>query len=113
MRHDRPWSKIEGDRRRAPALAALLALRGLLLVDALAGRFEADQHGVELRRIAVELLHRLHAFVGHFLLHVAIVELRDTALRVRESLETDLRNLVFRFGRLAVRRQRPPTLREL
>src|SRR5476649_1347195 len=86
---------------------------GLLLVDTLASRFEANEHGVELRRIAIELLHRLHPFVGHFLRHVAIVELRNAALRIRERLEADLRNFIFGFGRLTIRRQLSPALREI
>src|SRR5476649_1849514 len=90
-----------------------LALRGLLLVDTLASRFEANEHGVKLRRIAIELLHRLHPFVGHFLRHVAVVELRNAALRIRERLEADLRNFIFGFGRLTIRRQLSPALREI
>ncbi|CAM2160202.1 hypothetical protein PT2222_70185 [Paraburkholderia tropica] len=92
---------------------ARAAAIGLLLVDTLARVFELREDRIDLRRIGHELLHALHAFVGHFLGHVAIVELRDAALRVRENLEADLRDRVFRFRRLAVGRQRAQTLREL
>ena len=93
-----------------------MAARGrhrLLLVDPLARLLQLRKDVVELRGIGDKLLHPLHPLIGHFLRHVAIVELRNAALRVRENLETDLRNRILGFRRLAVRRQRAETRREL
>ncbi|CAM2151474.1 hypothetical protein PT2222_260033 [Paraburkholderia tropica] len=102
---------VAGRRLRAAGRHAMTC--DLLVVNALTRGFESREQRVDLRRIGIELLHGLHAFVGHFLLHVAVVELRDAALRVRERLEADLRDRIFRLGRLVVRRQLAPAAREI
>src|SRR5260370_36544872 len=79
-------------------------------VDAQAGLFEVSQHLVELRRLAEEALHALHAFIRHFLGHVAIVELGNAALGIRQDLETLFSEWIVRYRRLIVGRQRPECL---
>src|SRR5580698_8869248 len=92
----RVWDMPCSPGRKGGPLATRAAF-ALLLVDALAGFFELRQYLVQFGRVGYELLHALHAFVGHFLRHVAVVELRNAALRLRQDLEADPGNGIVRL----------------
>ena len=98
------------DKQSLPRHPMAPGRRASFLVDAHAGLFEVSQHLIKLGRVAEESLHALHAFIGHFLGRVTIVELGDAALGIREDFETLLGKEIVRYRRLIVGRQRPECL---